>query len=246
MDILGISEISMQNDLRKLDNLSHNVANMATPAFKKNVMTTESFSESVRLLERSAALGKLALKGAVPSINQSIDFTAGTLKHSGNPLDLAIEGNGFFQLQGPDGTYYTKRGDFALDNSGKVLLSGTQMALNGSSGELRLLTPEPTIDALGNVFENDQQVAKIKMVSFADTNQLTRLGNGVFAAGPSATLQEVEVPALRQGHLEASNTQPADEMLELIKLARHLEATQQVIRGYDDMLDTVLQDLGNF
>jgi len=245
MDVMSISEISMRNDLAKLDTLSHNVSNLTTPAYKRMVVNTETFVNSLNRFE-SLSGGNVPLSGAIPTLNQQVDFSSGAIKFSGNPLDLAVEGDGFFQLINERGTFYTKRGDFTLDGSGKLLLSGTNMMLNGIDGDVRLSNAEPNIDALGQVFENDQQVSQLKIVNFKDTSQLLRVGGGVFMAGQGAVPEEVSLPAVRQGYLEASNTQPAEEMLELIKLARHFEATQQVVRGYDGMLETVFEDLGRF
>jgi flagellar basal-body rod protein FlgF len=246
MDGMTISEISMRNDLLKLETLSHNVSNITTPAYKRTLVSTEAFANQLNQLEVSNNLRNTATSEIIPNILQEIDFTTGSLKHSGNPLDLAIEGDGFFELINDTGTYYSKRGNFSLDSSGKVLLSGTSMGLNGLGGDIRLKDINATIDSLGKVSEDGQQVAQLKIVSFSDMSKLINVGQGVFKVGEGVGLNEVELPAVRQGYIESSNTQPADEMLNLISLARHFEATQQVIRGYDEMLATVFEDLGKF
>ena len=245
MDAISISAISMQNDLQKLDQLSHNVANMSTPAYKRSLSTTESFANTVSRFE-SPIRTSTAIQNAIPTINTSTDFKTGSLKSTGNPLDLAIEGNGFFELIDKSGTYYSKRGNFSIDTNGQVKLLGSELLLNGSSGDIRLQSAEPEVNSLGQVFEEGKQISQIKVVSFDNPNSLISLGQGIFKASETSTQKEVELPSIRQSFLEASNSQPAEDMLNLIQLARHIEATQQVIRGYDGMLATVFEDLGKF
>lgn len=245
MDAISISAVSLQNNLQKLDTLSHNVANMSTPGYKRAITSTESFASQLSRLSNTHS-SPARLTSAIPSTVNSRDFTAGALNFTDNPLNIAVEGNGFFELVDSTGTYYSKRGDFSLDSNGQVKLSGSNLLLNGVSGDIRLQSAEPEITATGRVFENNQEVAQIKVVTFENTDNLISLGQGVFRASASSSPQEVDAPAIRQSYLEASNSQPAEEMLNLIQLARHMEATQQVIRGYDDMLATVFEDLGRF
>lgn len=246
MDPIEISAISLRNDLIKLDNISHNVANLSTAAYKKTVSYTESFASTLNQLQETTNAADAGIHSfAVPLVKTLFDHRTAAVKHSGNPLDLALEGEAYFELQSPEGSVYTKRGNFSLDSSGRMLLSGTQAVLNGVGGDIRIAA-EPSIDTLGRIFENGQQVGQIKLVSFDDPSQLKPLTGGVFSAA-GLSLREVQnTPIVRQGYLEASNTQPSEEMISLLQLSRHVEATQQVIQGYDEMLETTLNDLGNF
>jgi flagellar basal body rod protein FlgG len=246
MDAISISALSMQNDLRKLDMVSHNVANLTTPGYKRAVSSTESFISTVSRLE-SPQQAVAVMQNALPTLKSTTDFRTASLQSTSNPLDLAIEGDGFFELVNNTGTFYSKRGNFVLDNKGQLALSGSDLLLNSFSGDIRLQTDEPEIDSQGRVFENGQEIAQIKIVSFENPSALVGLGKGIYELGETAPgIQDVELPSIRQAFLEASNTQPAEEMLTLMQLSRHIEATQQVIRGYDDMLATVFEDLGKF
>ncbi|EGG95033.1 hypothetical protein IMCC1989_1994 [gamma proteobacterium IMCC1989] len=245
MDAISISAISMQNDLQKLDQLSHNVANMSTPAYKRTLSATESFTNTVSRFESPNRVAS-TIQNAIPTISTSRDFTTGSLSSTSNPLDLAIEGDGFFELTNNTGTFYSKRGNFLIDNNGQVKLSGTELLLNGVSGDIRLQDAEPEINSLGQIFENGKEVSQIRVINFDNPSSLISLGQGIFKVSEASVQKEVELPSIRQSFLEASNSQPAEDMLNLIQLARHIEATQQVIRGYDGMLATVFEDLGKF
>lgn len=242
---MSISAISMRNDLQKLDQLSHNIANLNTTAYKRTLSVTESFAHTLSRIENTHQAHQV-VTNTIPSIATEKSFEPGALNFTDNPLNLAIEGNGFFELTNKSGTYYSKRGDFVLDNNGQVKLSGSDLTLNGFGGDIRLQSAEPTITTTGRVLENEEEIAQIKVVHFDNPNDLLDMGRGIFQPSEASRPKEVELPAIRQSYLEASNSQPAEEMLNLIQLARHIEATQQVIRGYDDMLGTVFEDLGRF
>lgn len=247
MDPIEISAIAMKNDLSRLDSISNNVANLTTPGYKKLVSFTETLAAQSKQIQREFAgdsvIGASTL--ALPVVKTISDQSAAALKQSDNPLDLAIEGDAYFELQTTAGTVYSRRGNFSLDNSGRLYLSGTEAYLNGVGGDIRV-SSEPTIDVLGRVFEGQQQIGQLKLMTFANADQLQSVGKGLFVANNLAGAEVFEKPVVRQGFLEASNTQPSDEMVELVQLSRRLEATQQVIRGYDGMLETALDDLGNF
>ena len=246
MDPIEISALSLRNDMIKLDTLSNNIANLTTPAYKKTVAYTESFTTMLDRLQESVDPNSIAVNGlATPAVKMISDHRLAALKHSGNPLDIALEGDAFFELQDPTGSLFTKRGNFSLDSRGRIVLSGTNAVLSGVSGDIRV-SSAPEIDLLGRIFENGRQIGQLKLVQFDDPAQLKPLAGGLFAAEGLRAQELSDAPIVRQGYLENSNTEPAAEMIALVQLARHVEATQQVIRGYDGMLETVLDDLGNF
>ncbi len=247
MDPIEISAISMKNDLAKLNNISDNVANLTTPGYKKSIALTESFSEQVGQIQgQFSGLNTIGNSAELPTVRMVSDQSAAAMKETDNPLDISLEeSNVYFELQNSTGSIYSRRGNFSVDSDGRMYLSGTDAYLNGLGGDIRIGS-NPDIDSLGRVFENGDQIAQLKLVRFSENQNLTSIGNGLFSANGLSSENVVDKPIVRQGFLEGSNTEPAVEMLEMVSLVRHMEATQQVIRGYDGMLETALDELGNF
>lgn len=246
MDPIEISAIAMRNDLSRLDAISNNVANLTTPAYKKIVSFTETLAAQTQQYQKQFMKTSLASSSmSLPIAKTFSDQSMAALKQSSNPLDLAIEGDAYFELMTDNGPVYSKRGNFSLDNSGRLFLSGTEAYLNGLNGDIRVGS-DPAIDSLGRVFEGEQQVGQVKLMAFNDANKLQAIGNGLYLANELSGVEVFDKPVVRQGFLEGSNTQPAEEMVELLQISRRMEASQQVITGYDGMLETVLNDLGRF
>jgi flagellar basal body rod protein FlgG len=232
MDALTITETGLLNDVERLRVLSHNLANATTPGFRRDIAVLRPFELH---LDEAAARG-----GArTASLSTDIDRTQGAMRYSANPLDLALEGDGFFVL---DGAVFSRHGSFQLDSSGR-LVGPNGRAVLGKGGEIMLSSPEPRIDQAGGVWDRDKLVDTLRVVRFASDAQLVSLGGGLYASG-TAQSSEVELPGVRQGYVEASNVVPMREMVRLIETIRHFEASQRLVRGYDDMMDRALSLLG--
>lgn len=243
-DAIAISELSMINDMRRLDVLSHNLANATTTAYKReiavNEVTEKNFStelESARHLQGS---------NMVPDILSVSDHAYGTLKHTGNALDVAIEGEGFFEFMGPKGLEYGRQGAFSLSASGR-LQTQDGFLVNGLGGEIRLLNVSPRIDETGRLWDGDEPLGQLKLVSFSNAEQLSKVGNGRFTFnGSSGEITSIEHASLRQGYLETSNVVAMDEMVKMIETVRRFETSQQVISAYDGMMSTAIQTIAEF
>ena len=227
----------MAADLFRLNVVSQNLANANTTGYKKEVPATRSFVEHLEA-------GKLAIPVSVPAQTSVLDLRQGTLSRTGDPLDVALEGGGFFELAGAGGPLYTRQGAFRLDGSGK-LVTAAGLAVSGAGGDIVLATNAPRIDRQGRVFEGDRQVAQLKIVRFADAAALTPLGGGLYrAAAAGDVLSDVSI--VRQGFVEASNVQTLPEMVRMIELMRRFESAQRVVQGYDGMLGGAIRTLGEF
>jgi flagellar basal body rod protein FlgG len=235
MDALRITEAGLLNDVERLRVLSHNLANATTPGFRRDVAVFRPFD--IHLEEAG-----LRATGSTRASATDVDRTPGATRYSGNPLDVALEGDGFFVLQSQTGTVFSRQGSFQLDSQGRLAGPNGSTVL-GASGEIMLSGPEPRIDQTGNVWERDKLVGTLKVVRFPADAQLVPLGGGQYAAD-AANVQDVEAPRIRQGYVEASNVTPMREMVRLIETIRHFEASQRLVRGYDDMMDRALSLLG--
>ena len=168
------------------------------------------------------------------------DYTQGSLKTTDNTLDVALAGDGFFEISfknkaGVESLKYTRDGSFALTKDGWLVTKDGDF-VQGIGGNIQLDTQaEVRIDTTGRIFENGEVVDQIKVVDFEDYNYLRKYGENMYDPVEGATQKQADA-VLRQGYLEQSNVNVISEMVELITIARAYEANQKFIQTADDTL----------
>jgi flagellar basal-body rod protein FlgG len=172
------------------------------------------------------------------------DPRPGTLKATGQPLDIALAGPGYFEVATAEGPAYTRRGDFHLDARGR-LMSAQGHAVIGEGGEIELPGADVTVDRTGAVRRDDRLLARLRIVRFEDAAHLVSLGEGLFAAGPGARAVPDAQADVRQGFIENANVDSTHEMVQLMQAMRHFESMHRVAQGYDDMLGMAIRRLGD-
>jgi flagellar basal-body rod protein FlgG len=237
-EILAIAADSMTLDSARLQSIAHNLANVTTTGFKRLVVSRTPF-----VVAFDDALSAVPVSPAEERL--STDFKAGAMRKTESPLDLAIEGDGFFEVRTPQGTRYTRAGAMQLDRNG-ALVTQAGYEVSGAQGKILLSSANPVIDKLGRIFEKDKQVDQIKIVQFSDKRPPEYLGEGLYSASGSSIATDQGLPSLRQGFLEASNVSSTGEMIKIIETMRHFESMQKVVQGFDDLSDTTLRRLGEF
>ena len=239
-DGAAIVAAGMHSDIQRINIISHNLANALTPAYKRMWPVSNGFD---LLMSHSDPAAK---PGYHSDLEASGDFRPATSRHTGNPLDLAIEGDAFFEMQDTLGvTTYSRQGSLALDVGGRLVAPGGA-ALAGLGGDIRLESGNVKIDRAGRIYDKDALVGQIKLVRFDDVRKLVAVGEGRYAQGSALLKPADDAISVRQGQLEASNVVPADEMVRLIETMRHFEGGQKVIQWYDDMLEQALSRLGQY
>ena len=243
IDALAIAAQAMSDDMTRMSIISQNLANVSTIAYRKQLAVSRSFLD---YLAAPVAGGTGAVPITLPRAEIVMDQAAGTQRRTSNPLDFAIEGDGFFELRGAQGPIYTRRGDFQIDARGQ-LVSANGLPVMGVSGEISLASEGVRVDTDGKIYERDVQVAQLRIVRFANPQALHYAGSGLYVA-PTGAASEPAAPnqRVRQGYLENSNVASASEMVRLIETLRHFEANQKVIQGYDQMLERAIRTLGEF
>lgn len=222
--------------MKRLDVLSNNLANVNTAGFKKDRMAFES------LLMASTG----AANGDQPVLANNTfftDFSAGPVKQTGNTFDLALEGEGFFVVNTPQGPAYTRQGTFQRDSAGKLVTrDGYEVA---GSGALILNGGRVEIDAKGAVQVDGAQVGTLQVVDFPKPYALQKIGEGLFVpANPQIVPQPAATPVVRQGFLEESNVNVVMEMAQLIETNRFFETCQKVVQAYDNVAAKAANDIG--
>jgi flagellar basal-body rod protein FlgG len=232
----AIAAASMRTHAARLDSLGSNLTNLLTPGYKRQVAAfPQIFS------------GDLPLAGdtLVPAV--SWDMRPGPLRNTGNALDLAIEGDAFFELKVDGRLAYTRQGSFVLDAQGRLQTADGAL-VQGVSGDIVLETHQPSIDAQGRVFDGDNQIGQLRLVRFDHPARLQAVSNSRYLQGQAEIAADRSSPRaiLRQGFLEGSNVVTSDEMVKLMESVRQFESGQRVILWFGDMHDQVRQRLGEF
>lgn len=173
------------------------------------------------------------------------DTGPGTLKPTGQALDLALTQPGYFEIQTPDGVGYARRGDFQRDGRGR-LVTGAGYPVLGTDGEILLSGATPLIDATGRLFENGKPVAQLKLMTPSEGTRMNLMPDGLMRALGEMQAAAPGTSFMRQGFLENSNVVPAREMLDMTQTVRHFESMQKMIQGYDEMMGIALRKLGEF
>ena len=243
IDALTVAANMLSDDTQRLNTISHNLANVSTTGFKRQRAISIPFQAH---LGAQAAGGASMLLATLPGHVLQTDTRAGMLHQTSNPLHVALEDNGYFEIKTNQGLAYTRRGDFHLDGQGRLVTQEGHLVM-GAGGEIQLNNATPVIDQSGVIFDKDKQIAQIKVVHFANAETLARLESSLFT--PSATTQidpNAGQTKVRQGYLEASNVTSMEEMVRLIETMRHFESAQKVVQGYDEMMGKALKKFGEF
>lgn len=227
--------------MRRLDVISNNLANVNTPGFKKDKMSFEG------LLASNTNPPKVPQSTTADPILQKenvyIDYSSGPVSQTGNTLDLALDGDGFFAVAAPDGTAYTRQGNFRLSADGTLVTSDGYPVL-GQGGVIRIQGNRVEIDSKGVVTVDGNPNGTISLVDFEKPYKLTKLGSSLFVPADQQEPRQSATTQIRQGHLEGSNVETISEMVQMIETNRYFEACQRVIRGFDDMAAKAANDLG--
>lgn len=234
-DALSILAGSMSLDMQRVATISHNLANTTTPAFRREIAYARPFVDVVDSLGRQAPL---------PGYRSLTDLRSGTLRNTAGALDVALDGEGWFEVATPEGPAYTRRGDFQLDARGR-LVTHQGLPVMGQGGEIGLGNGSVRIDARGRIFEDNRPAGQLRVVRFEGRQALRPAGDGLFQAASGAVPEEMDA-TVRQGFLENGNVDTAAEMVRLIETMRRFEASQKLVQGLDEVIGRAIRTLGEF
>ena len=228
----------------RLEVLANNVANINTVGFKGEQSVFQIPEESKNQTIETSLEGIQTLSPYAPPYTTTTDFSQGALQPTGNTLDVAVSGDGFFSIQTPVGVQYTRQGNFTRNAQG-VLITPDGYPVLGEGGEITLEEGIVKIDLEGNVYVDGDEVGRLQITDFLNRGVLKKAGEGRFVAlRQDAAGQRPEKTTLRQGYIETSNVNPVRAMTEMIETSRMFEAYQKVIKSADDATARSIKDVG--
>ncbi len=244
---LYLSATNMLVQRKKVDVIANNIANMDTVGYKSDSLISRSFGDMY--LERVNDPGNTA-EGVGP-LNTGVhidelvtSFEEGSLKTTNRGLDFAITGDGFFVVSTTAGDRYTRDGNFAINSDGYLVTSDGNRVL-GTNGFLKIDTANIAVDSNGNIVNAEgDELGALRIVSFADNAGLKKAGNNLYINENNQRAQTAQDVAVRQGALEASNTDITNETLNMMAASRSFETSQRVVKMIDETLGRAVNDIG--
>ena len=257
MKALAIAATGMTAQQLNLEVIANNIANINTTGFKR---ARAEFSDLLYQVERLQGVPERANQNIVPegvNVGLGVKTVAvrslhiqGPLSHTGNKLDLALNGKGWFEIEGADGTpLYTRAGAFSTNADGQIVTA------DGFPVMPEIVVPENTVDIIvnksGQVFARIdgqielEELGQLTLATFPNEAGLAPLGNNLFRETEASGPANVGVPGdpgfatVEQGYLENSNVDPVKEITELISAQRAYEMNAKVITAADEMMSTM-------
>jgi flagellar basal body rod protein FlgG len=172
-----------------------------------------------------------------------IDFAEGALQETSNPLDLALQGNGMFRVETPDGERYTRDGRFLRDADNNLVTVDGFYVLDDAGQHIELPDGDVAVAADGTITVNGEEVAQLGIGVFENPETELQHTEGNLFTGPADSTGE-DVPRVVQGYLESSNANPSQLMTQLVEVARSYEAAQKLVQNHDELVGKTIASLG--
>ena len=235
--LTAIAASGLRARMESLDMLANNIANASTGGYKAD-------REFYNLYTSPEAAGDDSLS-TMPLIERPwVDHSQGILHTTGNALDVAISGKGFFAVNGPSGPLYTRNGSFRLAADGKLTTPEGYPVRDPQGTALTLQTTRPVeIARDGTVTQDGTIVGKLEVVDFTSTAGLAKQGSNYFRADPPLKPAPSADASLQQGSLEASNTGSAEAAVRLVSVLRQFEMMQKAVSIGNDMGKRAIEEV---
>ena len=258
MRSLWIAKTGMEAQQTQLDNISNNLANVATNGYKRSDAVFEDLiyqnmrQSGANSTEQTTLPTGLQVGLGVRPVATARIYTQGNLQQTSNNLDLAIKGDGFFQIQMPDGTTnYTRDGSFQLNANGQMVTSNGYTLLPGitipNNAQSLTIGNDGTVSVTLPGQATPQTVGQLQLATFVNPAGLDPKGQNLFAETASSGTPNTGAPnnngigALQQGFVETSNVNVVEELVQMIQTQRAYELNSKAVQTSDQMLQKLAQ-----
>lgn len=253
----------MVEEQRRLDVISNNLANAATNGYKKEGITSQTFSDELAIKIKDTSAYNLNRKIGKMSMGVHVgetytDYSQGSYDETGNEADLALNGDGFFAISftdkaGNTSVKYTRDGAFTLNAQGFLVTKDGDYVLNANgatnsdAGAANYIQLDPNqtfkVNELGQIYQNNVLMGQIGIVNFEDMNYLEHYGENMYQLVEGGQVIASDA-TINQGFIEMSNVNVVNEMVDMITIARAFQAGQKVINAVDETLDKAVNQVG--
>ena len=250
---LWIAKTGMEGQQNKLDAISNNLANVGTNGYKRGTVQFEDLMyQNLRpagsaTSEQTQLPTGLQVGLGVRTAASTRNFSQGALQQTGNNLDLAIKGQGFFQIQLPDGsTGYTRDGSFQLDGSGQIVTASGLVLQPGitvpANAQSVTIAADGTVNVTLPTQAAPQSAGQLQLATFINPGGLDPRGQNLYAETAASGTPSTGAPAtdgrggLMQGYVEGSNVNVVEELVSMIATQRAYELNSKAIQTTDQML----------
>ena len=223
--------------------IAENIASASVPGFKKKEFSFAAVEAGLRPPSPNSHQPSPVL---MPQGRESTNFQPGDFHVTGVKTDMAVDGTGFFAVQLPDGsTGFTRDGEFRISVQGQ-LVTKNGFLVQGDSGPIQLDPNnhgEVSISATGEISQGTDRKGRIKLVEFAQPQQLSRLNGGYFLDGGAAGAADATNSSVRQGVIESANTSTTTDMAQVLTAMKIYEANHKVTQMHDERMSRSISEL---
>jgi len=245
---------------QEMNIVSNNLSNINTTGFKEKLNVFKAYPENdmVRTDDRSQDLppGEIEFRPPIGSLSTGVasdgtytNFRQGSLTKTDNPMDVALEGNGFFTVQLPEGERaYTRDGSFKLNDQNQVVTSLGRRVLGTEGNPIQLPGKSKRIEITpdGTIFDADnQEIGQFRIVQFENPQKSREMGENLYRQGQNNEIQfPPEDVKVHQGMLERSNTNPINQMTRMIEVSRQYDMNSNVLGQHNSTLQEAITTVG--
>ncbi|EKD42156.1 MAG: flagellar basal body rod protein [uncultured bacterium] len=221
---------------QELDVVAHNMANVNTTGFKEQTMTFEAVMSKNNQDNEVTPFVQIG--------EENINFQNGSVFGTQNPLDLALQGEGFFEVQNEKGSFLTRNGAFVLNQNGE-LVNSTGAKVMGENGPIVIgVGSNVQIATSGAITVDGEDKGRIRVIKVSDPKKIHSAGSTLYRVDPDASIEKDETSQVFQGKLEQSNTNIMQSLVKLIDISRQYQSYQKFISNQNKLEQESVSSLG--
>lgn len=246
---------------QRLDTIANNIANVNTTAFKRDQQVFQEYLTAHEKIPKVLETPRIPAsiesfysmnggdKSYVDAAGTFTDHSQGAMKPTGNNLDLAIEGKGFFEVLSAAGPRFTRAGAFKIDQEGRLVTrEGLPVLSSGTDGDdpatrvIRVKSDKVSVGTNGEIFDGTEKIGKLSLININPPDGVMKVGSSLYKLRDNFNpqVQRDSGVAVLQGFLEGSNVNVVQEMTDMIQANRSFEASQRAMKTFDELAAKVV------